>query len=633
MCGICGQYFLQSSKQVNKELITRMSTRLYRRGPDEAGGWVQDNIGLGIQMLHIRDYENGRQPFRNEDGTVLLIFNGEIYNYDEIKAYLIKKGHSLFTQCDAEVISHMYEEFGPEFVERINGMFALALFDKKKRIFLLARDRLGIKPLYYALGEDVVIFSSSLRSLLEDKDIPSGLDTKGINHYFSYNYFPCDYTPFKKIKKLLPGHYLIAEKQKIETRRYWQFEFQRQKVKSEREYIDEFKNILHSAVASQMVSDVPVGIFLSGGMDSGSLAYYANIDNCNLKSFSVGFREETFDERKYSRYLNNFLNTRHYEIEVPKDIKGLMKQIALSLDMPAGEGSYVPLYVLSDFARKHVGVALSGEGADELFGGYQAYIADIAAKYCMRLPRLSKKYSLKAFMSMLPWHYGWMNPLFSLELFSRGIADKRLIPHYFWREIFTESEKKLLYNADFFADKYEEYFLKETYLLFKENYFKANSDNFLEQAMFFDTTICLPEGMLHRVDMASMYNSLEVRVPFLDNRLVEFAAKLPLDYKIRHLTGKYLMRKAFKGVLPEKIISRGKHGLSVPVSKWLRCDLNGFAQEVFNSGGKSVEHLINRKYVLNLFKKHCEGTADNGRKLWNMLIFFLWSDEFKEMTG
>ncbi|MBI4846217.1 MAG: asparagine synthase (glutamine-hydrolyzing) [Candidatus Omnitrophica bacterium] len=606
-----------------------MSARLYGCALDEARGWVQDNIGLGIEMWHIKDYENARQPFCNEDGSIFVSFNGKIYNYYEIKAFLIKKGHTLINHCDAEIISHMYEEFGLEFAERINGMFTIALFDKKKSFFLLVRDRLGIKPLYYSMGEGGITFSSTLRSLLQAKHVPDALDEMGINFYFTFNYFPCEYTPFKKINKLLPGHYLIAEEEKIEIRSYWQFNFQRQKHRSEHDYIDEFKSIFNDAVTRQSVPDAPVGIFLSGGIDSAGLAYYANIGNPSLKTFSVGFREKTFDERPYSRYLKRFLKTQHYEMELPEDLGSLMNVISTSLDMPVGEGSYVPLFVLSDFAKRHVGVVLSGEGADALFGGCQTYIADIAAKYCFWLPCLIRIHLSKILLHMLPRQETWMNIRFMLELFLKGIKDKRFIPHYFWREIFTEEEKELLYAPDFLKINNKNQFMGQAYSLFEKNFFAAKSDNFLEQALFFDTAVCLPDGMLQRVDMASMHSSLEVRVPFLDNNLVDFASGLPLHQKIRFLEGKHLMHKALKGVLPEKIISRSKHGMSAPVSKWLRSDLKVFAHERFRYAAKDLEKIINREYLLKLFNRHCEGKFDYGRKLWNMLIFFLWADDIK----
>ncbi|MFH1093722.1 MAG: asparagine synthase (glutamine-hydrolyzing) [Candidatus Omnitrophota bacterium] len=627
MCGICGKYNFSSENKVDEALVTKMNARLYRRGPDGAGTWLGDNAGFGIQMLHIRDRENGRQPFHSEDNSVVSVLNGEIYNYKELKEYLLKKGHSLHTNCDAEVISHLYEEHGAGFIKMLNGMFALALYDRENGVFLLARDRMGIKPLYYSITKDGVVFSSQLLSLMQDKSISDELDPKGINCYFSYNYFPIDYTPFKQAKKIMPGHYLLADSKGHKIEKYWQFNFKKHKVCSTNEYVEEFKSILKKTLCDQLVSDTALGVFVSGGIDSGILAYYTNKLQNGCKAFSVGFREKTFDERPYARNLMKYIKADHYEIELPEKLACLMDKLSDSLDMPVGEGSYVPLFALSDFAKKQSGVILSGEGADELFGGYQMYIADIAAKYYKMIPPIIRNNFLKTVIRAIPMRYEWMNCRQKMDIFYKGIADNNAVAHYFWREIFSVGEKKELYDVDFLKvlDKTDS--LAEPYSLFNSNYNLANSSNYLEQAMFFDTRVCLPDGMLHRVDMASMYSSLEVRVPYLDNRMVDFAQRLPLNQKIRGVKGKCLLRKTLQSELPDNIFSRQKHGLSVPVSKWLRYDLKEFAEERLLES--SAVHFINKNYIRDMLAKHCSGEIDAGRKLWNMLIFAVWISKVK----
>ncbi|MBU1086308.1 MAG: asparagine synthase C-terminal domain-containing protein, partial [Candidatus Omnitrophica bacterium] len=433
----------------------------------------------------------------------------------------------------------------------------------------------------------------------------------------------------KQIKKLLPGHYLIIRNNKVEINKYWQFKFFAQKARPEQEYVAEFQRIFKQVVKDQLVADVPVGGFLSGGLDSSGLCYNAYQENPVFKTFNVGFREKTFDEQKYLNRLGTSLRENCYCCELPEDMVPLINQVIDSLDMPVGEGSYLPLYFLSGFAKNKVTVALSGEGADELFGGYEMYLADICAKYYKKISQTLRIKLLKTVIRVLPVDYKWMNPRFSLELFLKGVSENQRIAHYFWREIFSQPEKQFVYNPDFLNSLSKESEADPAYHLFAEKFKSTNSKNFLEQAMFFDTAVCLPDGMLQRVDMSSMHNSLEVRVPYLDNRIVEFAQSLPLSMKIRNFQGKFLLKKAFKHNLAKQILQRRKHGMSAPVSKWLKTNLNEFSYAQFAKTNSPSAGIINQDYVLDMLKKHCQGEIDAGRKLWNLLIFSLWIDKIR----
>lgn len=624
MCGICGKYYFQVDELVDREILMRMTKSLYSRGPDEEGFFINNNIGIGVRRLSIIDKKHGHQPMFNEDKMICNVFNGEIYNYKELRRYLLDKGHILFTDCDSEVISHMYEEFGVFFVEKLHGMFSIALLDLRTRSLMLVRDRIGIKPLYFIKLNDSLVFSSSLNSLIQDNNISIDLDSAGINCYFSYNYFPEDITPLKNIKKLLPGSYLICDSNGIKTNQYWQLDYNNNTVRPENHYINEFKSIFQKVVKAHLISDIPVGIFLSGGLDSSSLTCFASKFRNNLDTFTIGFKEITYDERKYASLVANSLGTRHHEVIIDDDLPLLLEKIITMLDVPMGEPSLLPTFKLSEFAKEYSGVILSGEGVDELFGGYETYKADILAKFFINLPPTLRQRLLPQLVRKLPLNYKRLNFRFKAELFLEGINKNNRIYHYSWREIFSEEEKRMLYSGDFFNHLTKMNYLEEPYEIFKKYFYASTSHSYLERAMFFDTKVWLPNSVLHRVDMASMHNSLEVRVPFLDDELVEFAFRLPLDKKINNMRGKYLLRKAFNDELPKMILNRPKYGFSVPINKWLRYELKKTCLELISNIPRDLEEFLNRNYLLSIFKEHIEGHQDYGRKLWNIIVFILW---------
>ncbi|MFH2136965.1 MAG: asparagine synthase (glutamine-hydrolyzing) [Candidatus Omnitrophota bacterium] len=630
MCGICGKYYFDPSRRVEQGLLLKMMKKLYRRGPDEQGVIIEANAGLACQRLRIIDRLNGQQAVLNEDKTVWAVFNGEIYNYQELRNDLLNKGHVLKTKCDSEIIPHMFEEYGPAFVEKLNGMFAIAVYDRNQNTIILARDRTGIKPLYYALIGNALVFASSLKTLLVDKDIPKELDAVGLDYYFSHNFFPGEYTPVAKIKKLLPGHFLVCNSKEIKIKKYWELNYkQKSKKLKDIDYIKEFNSVFNAVVKSQLEAEVPVGLFLSGGIDSGGLAEYVSRLKTSLKTFSVGFQEGTFDERKYAGIIASQMETEHEHTVIPDSLPVLMERISDALDIPLGEGAFVPLFVLSEFAKKKVGVVLSGEGADELFGGYDTYIADILAEYFRKLPPVIRQKWLKSLVRRLPLDYRWMSVRFKLDLFSQGVQDRVQPAHYYWRLLWTPDEKSSLYS-DIFSQK-----LRETGALAAADFFCRTYDylgnrHYLEKAMFYDTKIVLPDDMLQKVDLASMYHSLEVRVPYLDNRIIDFSLGLPLSMKISKLKKKVFLKEAFKEYLPKQIIQRPKHGLSVPVEKWLRFDLHDFTGDVLSTANAGDENVINKKYLLKIFREHVQGAADHGRKLWNILMFRLWLDSCRK---
>ncbi len=624
MCGICGKYVYGPGKMDNEDVLLKMTKRLYSRGPDEEGFFRGAKVGLGVRRLSIRDKKLGKQPIYNENKDICLVYNGEIYNHKELRNYLLKKGHVFLSGSDGEVIPHLYEELGDSFIEKLNGMFALALFDLRNDNLIIARDRAGIKPLYYAQGDDSFVFSSSVSSLLQEKEIPLDMDFQGINCYFTYNYFPCGYSPFEKVKKLLPGSYIVCNSNGIKVKDYRQYNPEKIAVKRNR-YAQEFQGVFSEVINDQLRADVPVGIFLSGGLDSSGLAYFASKEMQDLPVFTLGFKEDTYNECDYAAITAGHLGLRHHKFVIEDKIPELFKKTMQSLDVPMGEPSLLPTFQLAGFAKEYCGVVLSGEGADELFGGYDTYKADVLARFFEYLPVKAKRYFFNNILRLMPVDYRYMNNRLRFELFSKGILSNK-IAHYSWREVFSEEEKKLFFSRALLNKLSDADHLNEPYRIFQEYFNKPGLKDDLEKSMLFDSQVWLPDSILQRVDMASMFHSLEVRVPFLDNRVVEFASRLPLNEKISFMKGKCLLKRAFSDGLPKKIINRRKHGFAVPANKWFRNELKDLCFDIIAQANKGVWELLNRDYLIFLYKEHIAGKMDNSRKLWSTVVFISWYD-------
>lgn len=629
MCGIWGKYYFDEKRSISTSLIQKMGKSLFHRGPDEGNYIIKNNVALGTQRLSILDIEKGQQPVSNEDKTIWAVFNGEIYNYKELKKYLIAKNHYFFSQCDSEVIPHLYEDYGEQFLEKLRGMFAIALWDKRKSLLMLARDRLGIKPLFFMQDKNFLIFASEIKAILHDDGVIKEIDAGGVNCYLSYNYLPSSYTIFKNIKKLLPGHYLICKrKDKVEIKKYWQI-----KYKNTSDSIDKieekFKDLLDDTIQSHLIADVSWGIFLSGGLDSSTLVHFIKHYQQNIYTFNLNFQEKSFDEGKFARYIGQFFDTTHYEtIMNAQQCKRQLREIVNFLDNPIGEPSVVPTFFMANFAKNYIKVAISGEGADELFCGYPTYQADILAKYYQFLPYPVKH--LASFLAnKLPLTNEYLPFGYKARLFTQGAARAYSLVHYFWREIFSQEEKEELLSFDYICELKKNNLFNESLDIFFSYFNEINTSNYIEKCLYTDLKIWLPDSILYRVDTMSMANSIEVRVPYLDHRIVEFMFSLPLKYKIRHLQTKYLLRKIMKNKLSPVILRRRKHGFGVPVSRWLKSELKDLYLEYLSKRNVENWGIFNYKYIQHIFKEHLENRADNGRKLWNLLILFMWYDRFR----
>lgn len=626
MCGICGKFNFDLGKNVEEELVRCMTRALYRRGPDDERFFFSGHVGLGVRRLSIMDLEKGQQPFYNENKSVCVIYNGEIYNHEDLRTDLFKLGHVFKTKCDGEVIAHLYEESADHFLERLHGMFALAIYDQNKKRLVIARDRMGIKPIYYCSLSGYVLFSSSLRTLLLDPGVSNSLDPEALHCYLAYNYYPGDLTPFVEICKLLPGHCLIVDRQGVRLQQYWAVPYRESSDARIGFCGERFHEIFKRTVKRYLSADVPVGVFLSGGLDSSYLAYTATEVRGKIDTFTIGFREKSFDERKFARQVSSSINSNHYEIEIPSDIVPVIQKVIKSSDVPIGEPSLIPTFELSAFVKQYCGVALSGEGADELFWGYDTYRADQWAGFLYTLPLPVRTAILDGLARLVPRTASRMGLRFILELISRVSKDCKERMHYGWREVFSLSERQQLCSSELGGDRGLLYSADTAYDFFRCNIKKVCDKDYLDRANLFDLKVWLPDSVLHRVDMASMYHGLEVRVPFLDDDILNLVATLPRSVFFNNFKGKYSIKKMLKARLPDSVLNRPKQGFSVPVSLWLRDNLAPFYNDVLSRTSGRCGQLLRYDYVRRLLLEHCNGHQDHGRRLWNALMFILWYD-------
>jgi len=612
MCGIVGIFNL-NGQNVDSALLERLNAALVHRGPDDSGQLVQQNIGLAMRRLAIIDLEQGRQPIYNEDKTVAVVFNGEIYNFLELRAKLKARGHQFKTHTDTEVIVHLYEEEGLNVSAYLNGMFAFALWDAAKEQLLIARDHLGIKPLYYSVKDGLFAFASELKALkplLKE----SNIDIEALNQFLALRYIPAPLTIYKEVKKLLPAHYLVIKKQKIELKKYWDLKFGSTLSLSKEEWVARTKHTLSAAVKRQMIADVPLGAFLSGGLDSSIVVALMSHHSAQpVKTFSVSFPLLTgFDEAPYARAVAKKFHCDHHEKIVEARAVDFLTQLVQQFDEPMADPAALPTFLISKVASKKVKVVLTGEGGDELFGGYKWYRT---SQQRLPLPASVSRYlAVKAGQ----WLKGRRGQRTLQLLLYPTLAEK-----YFevaLTSVFSTEERAQLLTNSIKAQ------LKSLSLLpsFDQLLTEAQKFNKLNQMQYLDTKIWLEGDPLVKVDRMTMATSLEARVPFLDKEVVELAVQLPSELKINGQS-KLVLREAFRDLLPKEVIDRPKHGFDLPLDNWLRYDL----KELFQAKVLENHHLdayLNKKAVHRLFQQHLKG-LNLGFKLWTLLVFGIWCQE------
>lgn len=626
MCGICGIYNFGNREKVDLDIIQKMNRSMVHRGPDDEGYFVETNFGFGMRRLSIIDPSGGHQPIHNEDKTVWTICNGEIYNFKKLQNELIKKGHNFYTKSDTEIIVHLYEEYGDEFIDMLRGMFGLAVWDSKNKKLVIARDHIGIKPLYYYLDDNQIIFGSEIKAILNYKK-KSKINFEALNHYLSFLYIPTPFSIYNDIFKLEPGHYMIITEEKIETKKYWEIKYNLNYGITEDEAIEELDYQIKESVRSHLISDVPLGAFLSGGLDSSIVVYYmSKILDEPVKTFSIGFKEKSFDETPEAKIVADFLKTDHTSLIVKPDLKDIFKDLINFYDEPFADYSSIPFYFVSKLAKEKVKVVLTGDGGDELFGGYQTYFAPDVKNMYLKIPKLVRDKLIKPIINSLPTSYNRITFDFMAKRFISGAELPVDEAHLWWKIIFNLQEKLKLFKDEFAKD-----ILKfDTIFMIKKLFEQHKEADLKNKLMFIDYSTFLFDDILPKSDRMSMANSLEVRVPLCDRNFIEFSSTIPGDLKTRKNKTKYLFRKLAKKYLPEKISKLRKKGFSPPIALWLYNELRDYTKEVLSEENIKKINLFNYDYVEKIVNEHLEKKNDNNRKLWALIIFVIWWFEYYE---
>jgi len=625
MCGICGIVHFDRSRPIDGPLLERMADKLAHRGPDDEGYFLDGHAGLGHRRLSIIDLAGGKQPIFNEDHSAAIVFNGEIYNYKDLTTELVAQGHTFHTRGDTEAILHCYEQYGSQCVQHLRGMFAFAIWDRRQELLFLARDRLGIKPVYFYKGESFFAFASEIKALLELPAVPRELDMEALQWYFSLRYVPGPRTMFKNIFKLQPGHTLELDKGQLHVEKYWDLPKEPSPRRNLSDCLEEFEQLLEESVRLRLMAEVPLGVFLSGGLDSSSiLAAMSKITGGErIKTFSVGYEagsaeEEQSNEFYYAGMAAKAFDAEHHEFRVEaRDFGDFLPDLVWHLDEPLADPSCIPLYFISKLARNHVTVVLSGEGADEILAGYSIYKKMLALEHARRflapLPALLAPGLARLIPGEAYRNYLQMAGL-PLESRYRGVS----------RGFRPELRKQLLRQCD---PNGPERVLDEIFLpCFQQTRGRAP----LDQMLYTDTKVWLPDDILLKADKMTMANALELRVPFLDHKLVEFCAGLPPRLKLHGQWGKFLLREAMCEKLPQPILRRSKKGFPVPTAQWLRRPLRDLTHDALLSSSSACRFYLDHRVLEQVVLDHERGLANREQELWTLLIFEFWHRQFLE---
>ncbi len=628
MCGICGIVNADRVQPIDKDVLLKMTRIMAHRGPDDQGIYIDQHVGLGSRRLSIIDLAGGQQPIANEDESMWIVFNGEIYNYRELRGYLKKRGHAFRTRTDTEVILHLYEEFGTDCVQRLNGIFAFAIWDDGRDELFIARDRMGVKPLYYAQTESRFIFGSEMKVMLTHPDVERDIDLISLNEYLSYEYVPSPRTIIRNIRRLEAGHTLRYDGRDLHIQRYWDINLARSESRPPvnwRDYAASLRETLDDAVRQELVSDVPVGVLLSGGIDSSTIAasmvksYPGTVD-----SFSIGFEEASFDESRYASLVAKHLGTRHHELTVTsKMVAEMVLTMTDFLDEPFGDSSLIPTYLLSKFAREHVKVVLGGDGSDELFAGYPTLVAHRLIEYYERVvPWTMRAYVAPKILDLMPVSFNNISLDFRVRRFLAGRGVPLQARHHRWLGSFVDEEKSPL------LQDWLKPVLRDTYAQAYVHARECDARLPLNRVLYDDLKMYLAGDILYKVDRASMAASLEVRVPFLNKDVVGFVTELPLALKLHRLNGKYLLKKSMERALPREIINRPKKGFNMPVAHWLTGELRDVALYLLSEVHITQQGFFNYAYIKRLLDDHFSHRRDNRKLLWTLLMFQLWHNAY-----
>jgi asparagine synthase (glutamine-hydrolysing) len=632
MCGISGKLYFDSTRLVEREVLERMNASLAHRGPDDAGIYCAGAVGLAHRRLSVIDLSPaGHQPMANEDGTIWIVFNGEIYNFLSLRPDLVQRGHRFRSQTDTEVILHLYEEVGPECVHRLRGMFAFAIWDAPRRRLFLARDRLGKKPLCYQQDGAAFRFASEVKAILQDPQVDPRPDPQGIAQYLTYGFLPGAASAFQGVKKLPPAHSLVCQDGRVEVVRYWRLRRDRKEQRSEAEWGEAILSHLTEAVRLRLISDVPLGAFLSGGIDSSAVvALMSRVAGGSVKTFSIGFEEPEYDELAYARQVAARFGTEHHELVVRPDAVALLPKLAWHYDEPFADSSAVPTYCVAEMTRRYVTVALNGDAGDENFGGYDRYLANRLAASFDRVPGAGlARRLIRAGLALGPPGGRRTSLLYRGRRFLEGLTEvpERRYAHWLCR--FTGQRRGGLCAPEFLSAVGERDELETLLALYRE----SDAPDFGDATLGVDAALYLPDDLLVKVDIASMAHSLEARSPFLDHEFMEFAATIPFELKVRGRVKKYILKRALAGLLPEPILRRPKMGFGVPIDHWLRHELSELAHETLLGSAARSRGYFRQETVRRVLDEHMRGRASWHDLLWSLLILELWHRTYIDGDG
>lgn len=622
MCGICGYINLDKKPVKDPAVIKDMVLALRHRGPDDEGFFIKDNVAMGHARLSVIDLETGHQPLFSPDGDLAIVYNGEAYNFPELKKALSAKGYRFGTTSDTEVVLEAFKEWGRDSFLKINGMFSLAVWDERNKKLMLARDKFGKKPLYYGRFGNVFIFASEIKSILKHPSVKREMDTRGMLKYFAHDYIPSPSTIFKNIFKLEAGCAAELDGTGFKKYQYWNLSFGDKNTAEDRAfYENKYRDLLSEAVGKRLISDVPLGVFLSGGMDSSSVVAMMSkhMKGPDIKTFTIGYKDRHFDESGDARIVARHFNTDHYEeIISPKDMLKAMPLMLSLMDEPFADSSIIPTYLVSRFARKHVTVALGGDGGDEFFAGYPSFIAHKISRALRGVP--FSRQLLTVMQKAVGGSSSYMSMGFKLRRYLRGMDYPEDIRHQVWIGSFPLYEQKKLLSENFGGSLNQESLYDESFKYMDE----AEGLNYIDKVNYLYAKTYMTDDILTKVDRASMAVGLEVRAPFLDPDFIEFAVSVPARLKLKGFNTKYIAKKAMAPLLPREILRKAKHGFAVPVGSWFRNELRELIEDNLNEKRIKEGGIFEFEYIKHILNSHLSGKVDFSRELWSLLAFQLW---------
>lgn len=627
MCGFAGQFNISNDTAVDQSALKAMATALVHRGPDDAGEYFDGPVGLVFRRLSIIDLTAaGHQPMFSHDKRYVVVFNGEIYNFQEIRKTLEQQGHQFVSRSDTEVILASYATYGVDCVSHFRGQFALAIWDTRERALFMARDRLGMKPLFYYFDGAHIIFASELQALLKHPGVPRKIRYQAIDQYLALQYIPAPQTIYEGITKLEPAHYALIDERGMTTKRYWDLEYRTKHTLSIPEWSERIITTLRESVRLRMISDVPLGAFLSGGIDSSAIvALMSQLSNKPINTFSIGFNNQQYNELPRARLTAERYGTNHHEIVVEPNAMEVLPELVRHYGEPFADSSALPSYYVSRETRKHVTVALNGDGGDENFLGYPWYSVQAIARQYDYLPAVVREKLFRPLLKRMRSSRTTFNRRLQIFLDTHEHAPAKRYPHYITSSYFNGAERNNLYTASF-----QSQLVATNPLAYISDWYEAaQADDVLDQATYADVHSYLPDDLLVKMDIASMMNSLEARSPFLDHIFMELTSSIPTSLKMKRHSKKWILKQALKNLVPDEILSGKKHGFMVPLGDWFRNELRDYAHEVLLDRQALGRGYFEKQAIIDLLDEHAAGAVDHGSRIWALLFLELWHQEFK----